>query len=120
VVLLPYEMQVSAEAATKYWELGIRWEDGFLDGLPQQRLVQHFSALVRAFDARDAFLNDGSLGPSQENGLGQYFVYDRGDKLDWNHPNREGHRLIARWLAEQAFLDGATSPGDRPVGGHRS
>jgi hypothetical protein len=36
VILLPYEMQVSAEAAAKYWDLGIRWDEGFLEGLPQK------------------------------------------------------------------------------------
>jgi hypothetical protein len=24
-----------------------------------------------------------------------YFVYDKGDKIDWNHPNRAGHARIA-------------------------
>jgi hypothetical protein len=44
-------------------------------------------------------------GPASDNGLGQYFVYNKGDKLDWNHPNRAGHRQIADWLADQDFLD---------------
>jgi lysophospholipase L1-like esterase len=106
VILLPYEMQVSAAAARKYWELGIRWEAGFLAGSTQKRLIEDFSYRVQYFDGREAFLkrrvNDG---PASDNGLGQYFVYNKGDKLDWNHPNRAGHRQIADWLADQDFLD---------------
>ena len=35
----------------------------------------------------------------------QDFVYDKGDKLDWNHPNRAGHRLIADYVQELGILD---------------
>jgi hypothetical protein len=98
VVILPYEMQVSRQAATTYRELGFEWEAGFEEGSTQQALMAGFSSLgVRAFDAREAF---AGLDPA----VGETFVYNRGDKTDWNHPNREGHSLIARWLlANPAF-----------------
>ena len=38
------------------------------------------------------------------NGVGEYFVYNKGDKLDWNHPNRDGHRAIAEYLTSIDLL----------------
>jgi hypothetical protein len=82
-------------------------------------LIDGFAGQVRYLDARRAFLgNDRSLAPSRELGLGQYFVYNRGDKLDWNHPNREGHRLIARWLVEQAILEESLGAQAKQAGIH--
>jgi lysophospholipase L1-like esterase len=104
-ILLPYEMQVSAEAAQKYSEIGVRWDVGFLEGLTQQMLIDQFTGRVRYFDARLAFAGGGVASlPSPEHGLGQYFVYNRGDAIDWNHPNREGDRRIATWLAQQEIF----------------
>lgn len=92
VVVLPYEMQVSADAARRYRELGFSWEPGFEQGSAQRALLEAFAARgVRAFDARAAFAG-------RELAVGESFVYDRGDKIDWNHPNRLGHALIAAWL----------------------
>jgi hypothetical protein len=95
VLLLPYEMQVSADAARKYSSLGFTWEDGFLQGSTQDMLDKIMRAGgVDVFDARAAF-----------NGLalkvGDAYVFDKGDKIDWNHPNRLGHKTIANWLARQ-------------------
>lgn len=75
VILLPYEMQISREAARRYWEAGIRWEDKFLDGLTQRMLIENFADSVRYFDARLAFLapGDTSGSPSESIGVGQYF-----------------------------------------------
>jgi GH18 family chitinase len=44
------------------------------------------------FDAREAFANSHLK-------VGEAWVFDKGDKIDWNHPNRVGHAHIARWLA---------------------
>jgi hypothetical protein len=96
VLILPYEMQVSAEAAKKYWDFG-------LVGLSQKRLIADFAGRVTCLDAREAFLGK-QLAPSGQIGLGQYFVYKRGDKLDWNHPNRAEDRIIADWLANQPIF----------------
>ncbi len=109
-ILLPYEMQVSAEAARKYWELGIRWDEDFLSGLTQKMLIEDFAGRVKYFDARQAFLPDGAKSLKQ-NKLGEYFVYNRGDKLDWNHPNREGDRRIAVWLTQRGIFGTPSSNG---------
>lgn len=99
VVLLPYEMQISTEAAEKYASLGVAWEDGFLDGKTQKMLATFIDGDVRVLDAYDSFVDPAAPERSREaNRLGEYFVYDKGDKLDWNHPNRAGHRKIADYL----------------------
>jgi hypothetical protein len=54
---------------------------------------------VRYFDAYRAF--DGYRAQAA---LGEYYVYDKGDKIDWNHPNRAGHRVIADYLIKERFL----------------
>lgn len=99
VVLLPYEMQISREAAEKYASLGVAWEDGFLEGKTQRLLAQLVDEDIRVLDAYDSLVDP--LEPEKSratNRLGEYFVYDKGDKLDWNHPNRAGHRKIADYL----------------------
>lgn len=99
VVLLPYEMQISDEAAATYGDLGVEWEDGFLDGATQQVMLQHLSGDFRVLDAYESMVDPAAPEESKrQNGLGEYFVYDKGDKLDWNHPNRAGHRKIADYL----------------------
>lgn len=99
VVLLPYEMQISVAAESRYSELGIQWEDGFIDRGAQKALMAAFDDDLEVVDAYFAFVGHGRT--REENGLGQLFVYNRGDKWDWNHPNREGHRLIANYLFAQ-------------------
>ena len=99
VVLLPYEMQISNEAAETYGGLGVEWEDGFLDGATQDVVARHLSGNFRVLDAYDSMVDPADPAASKRaNGLGEYFVYDKGDKLDWNHPNRAGHRKIADFL----------------------
>lgn len=92
VIVLPYEMQISPDAARRYKELGFDWEEGFEAGSAQTLLMEAFQRHhVNAFDARQAFRN-------QDLKVGDAFVYDKGDKIDWNHPNRRGHAIIAAWL----------------------
>lgn len=92
VVILPYEMQISQAAAANYEQLGFKWEQGFLQGSTQEALVAKFAQHgITAYDARAAFAG-------REFGKGEAFVYDKGDKIDWNHPNRVGHQVIAAWL----------------------
>lgn len=105
VVLLPYEMQVSNEAAEAYAELKIDWEDGFLEGSTQRMMREFVDDGVVMYDAYYAFVDPAAAAQSKaRNGLGQYYVFDKGDKLDWNHPNAEGHELIARFLVEAGIL----------------
>lgn len=106
VVILPYEMQISQEAAAKYAELGIAWEDGFIDRGAQRVIVPFFDEALPVVDAYWAFIDDAT-DPDRsrvKNGLGEYFVYNKGDKLDWNHPNRAGHRRIGEYLAREDIL----------------
>jgi hypothetical protein len=99
VIMLPYEIQISADAARRYRELGFDWEPGFETGSTQRRLLAGFHRRrVHVFDALEAF-----RGLTVN--IGETFVYDKGDKIDWNHPNRRGHAIIASWLASnEAFV----------------
>ena len=106
MVIVPYEMQISDEAAKVYRDDGITWEDGFLGGSTQRILAEAFASGVRVIDLLPAFVDPDHPERSRaENGVGEFFVYDRGDKLDWNHPNRAGHRAIADYLKRVELLD---------------
>ncbi len=104
VVVLPYEMQVSEEAEARYRELGVPFEDDFVAGRTQREILARLDPAFEAADARSAFLDLAApeIG-RRENALGTYFVYDRGDKIDWNHPTRAGHQRIAEWLLREGF-----------------
>ncbi len=99
VVLLPYEMQISSDAAATYRRLRIQWEPEFEQGSAQRLLAANLDPKIRVFDAIHAF-----EGHRDKAKVGDLFVFDKGDKIDWNHPNREGHRLIAEYLSTQGFL----------------
>jgi lysophospholipase L1-like esterase len=98
VVIFPYEMQVSSEAASTYKRFGVTWEPAFEEGLAQHAVQSSLDPSIRSVDVLEGFLKNGGRSAR----VGQYFVYNLGDKLDWNHPNRAGHRLIADYLATQA------------------
>ncbi len=101
VILLPYEMQISAEAARTYAAAGVAWESGFLERGAQQALRAALPERIETVDTYWAFVDAAHEAESREaNGVGEYFVYNRGDKLDWNHPNREGCARIAAYLAD--------------------
>ena len=34
--------------------------------------------------------------PTTSAPVGRLFVYNAGDKIDWNHPNRAGHAALAK------------------------
>jgi hypothetical protein len=100
VVLLPYEMQISEEAARTYQAAGVSWEPGFLERSTQRAIREALPERVATIDAYWAFVDpQDEAGSRRANGVGEYFVYNRGDKLDWNHPNRDGCRKIAEYLA---------------------
>lgn len=115
VVLLPYEMQISTAAATRYAELGIDWEPGFIEGKTQKMLGEHLGDIAY-LDATFAFADVNAVDSSRHD-LGEYFVYNLGGRLDWNHPNRAGHLRIADYILESGILvssmDGAESSRDR-------
>jgi hypothetical protein len=56
VVILPYEMQISAQAEDVYRDLGVRWGEGFIERHTQKLLAEHLSG-VRLADAAGAFLD---------------------------------------------------------------
>ena len=105
VILLPYEMQISQDAADAYRKMGFKWEAGFEEGSTQRLLLEEFRRLgVTVFDGREAF-----VGADLK--VGDAFVYDKGDKVDWNHPNRRGHAMMAQWLiATPAFQAQCLAP----------
>ena len=89
VVIAPYEMQVSRDAAETYSKLGFTWEDGFLAGSAQKKLRSYLDKDLPVYDGLDAF-------PDRNAPVGSLFVYNAGDKIDWNHPNRAGHAALAK------------------------
>ena len=100
VVLFPYEMQISDDAAARYQRDGIRWSGELLAGEPQKMILARLSRDIVAVDLAPAFQSiPDSHGDIR---VGQYFVFDQGDALDWVHPNRAGHRLIADYLLKNA------------------
>ncbi|MBK7947562.1 MAG: SGNH/GDSL hydrolase family protein [Deltaproteobacteria bacterium] len=116
VVLLPYEMQISDEATRVYQSHGIHWEPGFLEGSTQRILRDALAPHLRVIDLMPAFVDPERPAESQaENGVGEYYVYNRGDKLDWNHPNREGHRRIAEYLERVGLLGPPGPHGSSPI-----
>lgn len=98
VVIAPYEMQVSDEAARVYSNLGFKWEDGFLEGSAQRKLRGYLDKDLPVYDGLDAFADRRAP-------VGGLFVYNAGDKIDWNHPNRAGHDALAR-----GFLQSKSCP----------
>jgi hypothetical protein len=98
VVIAPYEMQVSDDAARTYAKLGFAWEDGFLQGSTQKKLRQYLAKDLPVYDGLEAFADHSAP-------VGNLFVYNAGDKIDWNHPNRAGHATLAR-----GFLQSNTCP----------
>jgi hypothetical protein len=98
VVIAPYEMQVSEDAARTYSKLGFSWEDGFLNGSAQRKLRQYLDKDLPVYDGLAAF-------PDRSTPVGNLFVYNAGDKIDWNHPNRAGHAALA-----QGFLQSNACP----------
>jgi len=104
VVLLPYEMQISEEAERVYREKTVKWGDGFIEGLTQEKLIEQLRG-IRVFNALEAFVGrEAERRDRQANRVGQYFVHDRGGRLDWNHPERMGHRRIGEYLAQSAIF----------------
>jgi hypothetical protein len=107
VVILPYEMQISREAAETYQQLGIGWGESFLDRGPQKLLIDLLSEAI-VIDGYNAFIDrEHAAADWNAYGVGECFVYNRGDKIDWNHPNRKGHRLLADFIARTGVLPAA-------------
>ncbi len=101
VVILPYEMQISKEAAEIYQGLGFSWDKEFLKCSSQQ-VMKELLTVQSLYDAYEAFIDPEYAAEDwTAYGVGECYVYNRGDRIDWNHPNRKGHRIIAEYLARQ-------------------
>ena len=103
IVILPYEMQISKNAAETYKNAGIKWGEGFLELETQDILKEVFNeAKVNWIDVQPAFMPP-AVPAGKEFAVGETYVYNKGDKLDWNHPNREGHKLIADFIISETL-----------------
>jgi hypothetical protein len=58
-------------------------------------LFLHALNFPAVYDGRKAFSEE-----AQDTPAGTYFVYNKGDKIDFNHPNRLGHALLAKGFSE--------------------
>jgi len=104
IVMLPYEMQISQSAEEAYKSIGIRWDETFLDRGTQKRILNYLRSDIEVLDGYYAFIGQNDTVRSRSmNKIGQYFVYDKGDKLDWNHPNRIGHQYLATYMLKERF-----------------
>lgn len=115
VVMLPYEMEISEEAERVYASYGIEWSRSFIERGTERLLRRHLDPAIPVHEAYEAFV--GEPGDRAGIRVGEYFVYNRGDALDWNHPNRAGHAKIAEYLERVnllAPLGEATSPAPQP------
>ncbi len=105
VLIVPYEMQISEEAAEVYRDSGTQWEAEFIDGVTQSVLMQTMDDMT-VVDGLDGFLGQERNPARREDfGVGEAFVYNLGERLDWNHPNRLGHQLLAEALSRSGALD---------------
>jgi hypothetical protein len=104
IAILPYEMQISRDAEQYYAGLGFRWEEGFIERSTQQMIRERLDPEIQVLDTYPAFVRDGASPRSREEiGLGEFFIARAGGAIDWDHPNRAGHRAIADYLIEQDF-----------------
>ena len=101
IVMVPYEMQISKDAEETYTKAGITWGDEFIERSTQRELQKRLTGL-NVIDAYDAFVGSGVS--RDDISVGECFVYNKGDKLDWNHPNRLGHQRIADFLKNTGLL----------------
>jgi hypothetical protein len=111
IAILPYEMQISQEAEQYYAGLGFRWEEGFIDRTTQRMVRERLDPEISVVDTYEAFVRNGARARGREDiGLGEFFVGRAAGSLDWNHPNRAGHREIAAHLREQDFCRLSQTP----------
>ncbi|MGI9569024.1 MAG: hypothetical protein ACR2PH_04620, partial [Desulfobulbia bacterium] len=98
--LLPYEMQIFSHAAMVYSSMGFKWGSEFENGLTQRIIKDALSPDI---------LLSNPLKVFKQKPVGHYFVYNLGDKIDWNHLNNVGYKVIAEHLADsdacQKFSD---------------
>jgi hypothetical protein len=91
LAILPVDMQLSPEIADIYRrEYGFVFDDSLVKGMPQKIIAEFARRHGIAFvDLLPSFRKD----PQEEK-----FFRIYGGSIDWNHPNRLGHRIIGEQL----------------------
>ena len=93
VVILPYEMQISNKAKEYYQSINIKFEKDFTN-FSTQKLIKNYLK-----NNNDFFIIDKA--GFKENEVGYYYVFNKGDKIDFNHPNKRGHLNIAKEISKK-------------------
>lgn len=91
VVILPYEMQISENAKNYYKSIGIKFSKNFTNFMTQKIIKDNIDSQIDTLILRENFINKK---------IGHYFVFNKGDKVDYNHPNRNGHQVIANEISK--------------------
>ncbi|MEC8273480.1 MAG: hypothetical protein VXZ76_01425 [Bacteroidota bacterium] len=94
VLILPYEMQISEHSATKYAELGFKFDKSFVDFGTQKIFTNYFSK----YSNTEVHWLGSSFSEAE---IGTYYVYKLGGHLDFNHPNRLGHKILANQISDE-------------------
>ena len=93
-LILPYEMQISENAAKTYRELGVPFENQFLDFKTQKIFIEEFNLY--------SDLEIHYLGKQfDQKPVGHFYVFDKGDRIDFNHPNGKGHYVLAKEIVSR-------------------
>ncbi len=96
VLILPYEMQISEDARKTYEELNIDFSKSFLDFKTQKLFIEEFE--------KESLIEINYLGLNfKEKPVGTYYVFNKGDKIDFNHPNRIGHKVLAEEISQNNY-----------------
>jgi lysophospholipase L1-like esterase len=93
LAVLPIDIQMSAEVADLYRrQFGFKFADSLVEGKPQKILCEFARQHgIACLDLLSAFRKD----PDDNK-----FFRIYGGSVDWNHPNRAGHRIIGEELAK--------------------
>ncbi len=94
VILLPYEMQISENAANIYSSIGIKFDESFLNFYTQEIFIDTF----RKYSNVPIYFLENSFPQKQ---IGTFYVYNKGDRIDFNHPNREGQKILSEQISER-------------------
>lgn len=112
IAVLPVDMQLSPKIADIYRrEYGFVFDDSLVNGMPQ-KIIADFARRhgIACVDLLPSFRKD-----PQE----QTFFRIYGGSIDWNHPNRLGHKIIGEQLKNAVHSLGADT-GHNGKAGRRS
>ena len=100
IAVLPVDMQLSPDIADIYRrEYGFVFDDSLVNGIPQ-KIIADFARQhgIACIDLLPSFQKD----PQEKK-----FFRIYGGSIDWNHPNRLGHRIIGEQLKNAVHSLGA-------------